>query len=532
MDTRSDTEGAVTVERRTVLTRMTSRILSDGSLTKRASLNAAAAFIDQAARTLANLILNPILVSQLGDSLFGVWKVLQSLIGQVSPASGRPGEALKWTVAHDQASTDLEQKRRNVGSAVAVWFLFLPLLGLVGGALAWLSPIWLGVPESSYATVRVAAMLLVAALVMGGLADLPQAVLQGENLGYKRLGLSTSLVFTAKGLILLAVVLGTGIVGMAAATVITTVLSGSLYVYITRSRVGWFGIAKPDLRAVKGFARLSGWFLLWNVIMQVMRAGDIVVLGIAGSPALVTTYALARFAPQTITVGVSMAIVSVMPGLGGLIGAGRLGRAVRIRSEAMSLVWLITTAAGATVLIWAESFLAVWVGQRYYPGAIEMLAIILMVLQLALIRTDSNIIDLTLDLRQKVLLGAVSSALSVGFAWYFLSALDMGIRGLALGFILGRIVLSVGYPVMIGRLMGIPPRRQVAGLVRPALTTSVLFAAAVGLGTVVHVGSWVVLVVVVAVTGVAFAVAALFGGLGSQTRRIVVARLRKVARMA
>jgi len=523
--------GSLDLERRSALGRVTSRILSDGSLTKKASLNAAASLVDQVARTLATLILNPILVSRLGDSVFGTWKVLQNLIGQVSPASGRPGEALKWTVAHDQASSDFDRKRQQVGNAVAVWLLFLPLLVGVGGALAWFAPGWLDAPAGSTSSVRLAAVLLVLSLALAGLAYLPQSVLQGENLGYKRLGLSTTLVFVAKGLILLAVLLGAGIVGMAGAVVTTTVLSGALYLYITRSQVPWFGIARPSPAAVWGFARLSGWFLLWNLIMQVMRAGDIVVLGIAASPALVTTYALARFAPQTITVGVSMAILSVMPGLGGLIGAGRLGRAMRVRTEAMSLVWLVTTVAGATVLIWQEAFLGLWVGRRYYPGATAMLAIMLMVLQFALIRTDSNIIDLTLDLRRKVLLGAISAALSVVFAWVFLSSFEMGITGLALGFILGRVILSVGYPLMIGRILGIPVRRQVRGAIRPALTTAALFAGAWGSGALLHAASWITLIPGVALTTLVIAGLAMFGGLSSEPRRVAWRRLRKVVRL-
>ena len=52
-----------------------------------------------------------------------------------------------------------------------------------------------------------------------------------------------------------------------------------------------------------------------------------------------------------------------------------------------------------------------------------------MIVQLTLIRVDSNIIDLTLNLRWKVLLGLVSAGLSVAFAWVLVSRFDMGIAG-------------------------------------------------------------------------------------------------------
>jgi O-antigen/teichoic acid export membrane protein len=517
--------------RRSLLARVTSRVLSDGSLTKKASLNAVASTTEQVARVVAGLVVTPFLVTRLGDVVFGIWQVLQRLIGHASPAGGRPGEALKWTVAHAQASTDYEWKRRQVGNAVAVWFLFLPLLTLIGGFVAWFSPSWLNVSTSSYTTVRVAAAILVVDAILFGLFYLPQSVLQGENLGYKRLGLSILLVLLAKAFLVTAVFLGAGLVGMALATAAGTVLWGAMYLYIGRSRVAWFGIARPSLPEIRGFVGLSWWFLLWNLVMTIMLGADVVVLGVAGSPELVTTYTLARYLPQAIALGVATLIFAIMPGLGGLIGAGDLGRAVRIRNETMSLVWLMTVVAGATVLLWEKSFLRLWVGERYYPGAATVLMIMLMVLQFAIIRTDSNIIDLTLKLRGKVLLGSVSAALSVGLSWLFIGFLGMGITGLVIGFMIGRAILSVAYPSMIGRMLGIPPQRQVVGMVRPVLATSALFVLSSALGATFHAGSWIALVLSVGVSAGVIAILAFFAGLSAAPRRHVWKRLRRVARL-
>jgi O-antigen/teichoic acid export membrane protein len=265
--------------------------------------------------------------------------------------------------------------------------------------------------------------------------------------------------------------------------------------------------------------------------MIIMLASDVVVLGVVESPALVTTYTLAKYIPQAITVAVATVIVAIMPGLGGLVGAGELVRAVRIRKETMSLIWLFTIVAGTTVLVWEESFLRLWVGERYYPGSAAILMIMLMVLQFALIRTDANIIDLTLNLRRKVLLGALSAVLSVGLAWLFLGPMDLGIIGLALGFIVGRTIQSIGYPWMIGRLLGIPLERQVRGIVRPGLATGALFVGASALGAAAHVGSWPTLVLAVGLSAGVVAILAFFAGLPAETRQLLWHRFRKVVRL-
>ena len=68
-------------EHRGPLGRAIFRLISDGSLTKKASLNAAASTAEQIARIIAGLLISPFLLTKLGDYLFGVWQFLQRLIG-------------------------------------------------------------------------------------------------------------------------------------------------------------------------------------------------------------------------------------------------------------------------------------------------------------------------------------------------------------------------------------------------------------------------------------------------------------------
>ena len=156
-----------------------------------------------------------------------------------------------------------------------------------------------------------------------------------------------------------------------------------------------------------------------------------------------------------------------------------------------------------------------------------MLAIVLMVLQFALIRTDANIIDLTLSLQRKVVLGIVSAALS----WRSAGSCSSRSTGASedwSGFIAGRVVLSVSYPLMVGRLLGISPARQAAGAVRPAIATGLLFTGCAMLAGAVHAGTWVTLVMWSTSTAVAIALFAFFAGLSAATRRRLWVRLRKV----
>lgn len=504
------------------------RRLADDTLSQKASLNMVAAVLDYGARIVVGLVVTPVLVSRLGDLAFGVYQTLGRLVGFATPAGGRPSQALKWTIARQQHSTEYEEKRLQVGSALAVWFLFLPVLALAGGVLAWFAPLLLGLPEGLHLTVRAAAGLLVLDLIVTNLLTIPRSVLEGENLGYKRMGLSTLVVLIGGALTVVVAVLGGGLIGVTACVLATTTLTGLLFLRVTRRHVRWFGMARPRLSAVRSFLTLSGWFLAWSLVMQVMRGSDVVLLGIATAPEEVTVYALSRYVPETIFGVVAIVIAGIMPGLGGVLGAGQTKRAADVRSESMTVTWLLATAAGATYLVVQESFLDLWVGAEYYPGDTAALLIVVMVLQFALIRNDANIIDLTLELRGKVLLGMLSAALSIGLAVLFITAWDGGITGLVLGFIAGRAIISVAYPWSVCGSLGLARAGQFMGAVRPACVAAAMFAGALALAPLVEVRSWLLLVPVGAASLAVFGAVSFFLGLSGHQRRRVSQRVRRI----
>lgn len=529
-------------------------MVSDKTPTKKAALNAVATGLDFGARIIVNFLINPLLLIGLGDFGYGAWQILGRLIGYISPAGGRPTQVLKWTIANQQASIDYEAKRRQVGSAITVWFIFLPLLSLLGATLAWYVPNWLHAPLEVYTSLRWAAALLVANLIFTDLALIPQSVLRGENLGYKRMGLSTFLVLVGGGLTASALFFKTGIIGVAAANLMTTTLNGLMFLKVVRAHVIWFGIAKPMFAGVRKYLGLSGWFLVWTLVMQLLKAGDVVVLGIFDSAELVTHYSLTKFIPETIIGFVAIIVFGITPGLGGVIGSQNLEKAARVRGEIMIFTWLIVTVGGSTILLWNYAFVQLWVGKEYYAGLISNLLIILMAAQFVFIRNDANIIDLTLDLKKKVLIGILSAGLSVGISAVLIGGFKidipgvlmeklkmdvigiritgdkMGIIGVSLGFIAGQSILSIGYPVLVGRFLGVSFYSQFKGGLRPAFITVLLLGSVSVLGNFMVVKTWLDLALLAGATAGLLSLLAFYTGLTGEQRQRLLGRVRKVLR--
>ena len=507
-------------------------LLSDRSLTKKAYLNALASALEYGARVLVGFLVTPLLVAGLGEYYFGTWQILNRLVGYLSPASGRSSMALKWTLAQQQDSTDYDHKRRYVGSTIAVWLIFMPFVAVLGGVLAWFAPYWLRAPAQSFLYVRAATGILVANLAMMSLSEMPQSVLEGENLGYKRIGLTVALVFVGGGLTWLSLYVGLGIAGVAMAALATSLLTGLLFLRIVRVYVPWFGVARPSFQATRQFLGLSWWFVGWNLVMNLMVSMDVVVLGLLKSVESVTGYSLSKYAPEMLISVVAIMVFGSAPGLGGIIGSGNLAKAARIRGELMALTWLIVTVLGTTVLLCNRAFVALWVGAQYYVGTEAALLIVLMVTQFVFIRNDANVIDLTLRLSRKVLLGLLSVALSLLAAAILVEYLRLGIVGLCLGIVAGRLLLSLGYPLLVGRSLDVRFSTQLRGALRPAFVTLALYSVAARTDRLwsghpgIIGGGWIGFALSVALTGGLALLLAFYGGLSREQRGNIVKRVR------
>ena len=514
--------------------KLISRFFSDENLTKKASLNAITAGLEYAAKLIVGFVVQPWLVSGLGDYFFGTWQILLRFVGYIAPASGRPTQALRWAIASELNSDDVNQKRRYVGSAIAVWLIFLPILILLGSLLAWFIPYWINTPAEYVWIVRLTTSILVVNLIMINLAAIPQSVLQGENLGYKRMGASTVLVFAAGGLTWVAIYFHTGMMGVAVATLVATVINGIFFLWVVRTYSYWFGAVRSSLKEIWAFFGISGWFLLWNLIMNLMMASDVVILGMLNSVESVTDYSLTKYAPETLISIIAIIMFGIAPGLGGIIGSGDKQRASMVRGEIMAITWLVIVSLGSTFVVWNQAFVSLWVGINHYAGALPNLLIVVVVMQFVLIRNDSNFIDLTLKLQRKVILGAISVAVSLAVAAVLVGYFRLGIMGVSIGLLFGRAILSFGYPVLVGHFLNIPWISQLKNTLRPALLTCIILVTAVILGgqfsavALSGLEGWIVFILFSGVTFLLSFIMAFYLGLSEDQRRRIFIRIKMV----
>lgn len=502
---------------------------SGKSLTKLTSLNAVSSLVNYAATILVSFIVSPILLTLLGTSLFGSWKICQRLLVFISAADGRATQALRWTIANKQSSDDLDAKRRDVGSALIVWLRFLPLILASGSILAWVSPYFIrGLPPEHFNLIRLTCAILVVNMIVSPLHTVPEGVMVGMNLGYRCTWINAFGTILGGILMVVAAYCGWGLIGLATAFLSASLFQGGAILFAAKRSLSWFGIALPQGQELKKFFGFSIWVLLWTFINKVMLSSDIVILGVVASAEKVTTFVLSYYLLQMAIDFSALVVSSAIPGLGGIVGEKDFERANKIRDEIMEFSWLFVTVLGSMILLWNFTFIKLWVGQENFIGFVENFLVVLLMTQLVFIRNDAFIVDVTLKIKSKVIIGAVSTVLSISFAYLLSKYIITGISGLVIGLISGRMVLSFVFPILVKRAFNKKIKKIDKSSVRRFAVMTIFYPICAYLGSILIVEKWIGLIVYSGLSLVVVAAFVFFFGFNCSNRSKIVTRMCNV----
>jgi hypothetical protein len=133
-----------------------------------------------------------------------------------------------------------------------------------------------------------------------------------------------------------------------------------------------------------------------------------------------------------------------------------------------------------------------------------------------------------------VLLGLLAVTISIVSASVLVGYFKLGIVGLCLGIMLGRLILTIGYPLLISRYLETPLWQQLQSMVRPMLVTLLLFVSAISVDRVFPTAawpgaqSWLGFFFFAGFSAALILALAFFTGLTAQQRSSILLRLRMV----
>jgi O-antigen/teichoic acid export membrane protein len=460
------------------------------NLTRRAALTLVSGVLRQGSLFLVGLAVLPVVIHGLGVELYGAWAVIQQTAGYIALADARSMATVKFTLATRQHSPDIEEKRRQVGAAIVVWFLSLPLLTLAGGLAVW------GIPRlietSDPHVVQVAMAIVVVAMALERLTSLPRHVLRAMNLDYRAMGLDAAAVVLGGVLAAVAIWLDLGLPGVAAATFGGTLLGNGIRFFVARRALPWFGPSRPSRAEVRTFAGLTGWLVFGELTGLLLDGGAVVLAGFFLGPTAAALYAATTIVPRMALGPLGEILGASGPGLYGLCGRREWDRVIRVRNEQQSLaLGLLSLFAPVTIAL-NGSFVSLWVGARYFAGHTVTLYLLLATVCVAIATTDQTIADATFAFRQRAFASLAGGVVLIGVAIVGHEA--WGLPAVALGLLLGRVlVVSYGF-WLVARRVGGRPTGLIAPIVRPLTCLLALCGVAFAFATHVELRSWVLLV--------------------------------------
>jgi len=211
---------------------------------------------------------------------------------------------------------------------------------------------------------------------------------------------------------------------------------------------------------------------------------------------------------------------------GKFFGNGEFDKVKEARSVLASVIWILVSTFGVAILLYNESFLNLWVGEGKYAGGTENLLLLFIGVQFIFFFMDGNFINVTLDMATKVIITALSSLVTIALA--FLLVEKYHIMGMAFSILAGRLVLTIGYPIILKKKMNEGISFFNADNLRPLLVALLFFLLANYISGSIKIENWFVLIGIGSVTALVSALLFWFVGLSKRSRRDVFAVVSKV----
>jgi O-antigen/teichoic acid export membrane protein len=465
--------------------------VQDGTLTRRASLTFVSSLLQQGARVIVGIVVTPTVVRGLGPELYGVWVMLQQTVGYLSLSDLRPMATLKFTLGVRQHLDDVEEKRRQVGAAMVIWAVTLPILLAVGAIAVWAAPSFIRTDPQYIWPVRFTMALLVLSIALDRALSLPANVLRGVNLDYKAMGLNAGTILLGGLLTVLAIWAGWGLPGVAGASVLGIVLSGGVRYLVARRVVSWFGMARPLWHELKDFARLSGWLFISALGWLLLFSSDFLVVGWVLGPKAAAVYAITGTVLRMSIGPLEQLLSSGSPGIVGICGRGEWDRVGKVRLE-MHLVALAgITVVGVGVVTLNQAFLSLWLGEGFFGGQSLNFLLVLTTMETIIYRVDGVIVDAMLEFRAKTYISIACGAASILLGGWLASV--WGLPGMALGIFLARLGSLVYLPRIIAQ-KGVPVISSLKSMVRPYLVAAIILVIGYFTSSLFLVQTWLSLI--------------------------------------
>jgi O-antigen/teichoic acid export membrane protein len=376
-------------------------------------------------------VMSPFLVRHLGDSIYGVWVLVGSLVGYLGLLDfGITPSTVKY-IAEYRALNDQKAINRLVTTSLAIYSIIGVTTLAVSALVALLFNKIFATPLP-FATA--AAVVLITGLNLA--LSFPAAVFVGIIRGYQRYDLDSTVttinIIVRSGLIVFLILKGYGILALAAVTFVFDMLR-LIYLIRCAYRLNPHIEIKRqhyDYAHMRKLFGYSAFAFLMIIGKKLIFYTDAIVIGIFMPVAAVTLYSVAnRLVTYLLQVSETMGVLT--PAASDL-GARNDHKAIKeMLVISTKYMLLIALPVAAVFFVLGESFITLWMGREYASSAV-ILSILTVSVLAHLLEMPAHTVLLGLGKHRIVALFTVAQAL-VNLVLSIALVKPYGLQGVALG---------------------------------------------------------------------------------------------------
>lgn len=459
---------------------------SKKSLVSLSKINAITSYINFILSAVLTFLVSPLLVGYFGTSTYGVLKSCQKFMDFATALDGRSTQALKWVIAECESRNDFDEKRQAVGSALKVWLWFLPLLVISTTALIYLVPELIkDLPLTDHPMTRYVCLVLAGNVILTPLLQIPDSILMGMHRGYQSTIIRGFWIVVTNVMFLTVAHMGFGIVALTIVILISSFMNGVCIFVLAKFSIPWFGVNKPSKARFRKFFKFSGWMIGWSFVLKLFLASEVVLIGFLIGSELVTYYIFMSYISNFGSVITSLTVSSVVPGLGRLIGEKNIIKARNVVKNLREIILFLGVIFAGGMLALNQSFVTLWVGEKFYLGDTVNLLIVILLIQTIFMQSEQQIQDLGLQIQKRVIIGFAGTIFGFLLAVAFYKLFGGKIEHILVGVIAGRLVLNILLPKLVNDLLKIETIDYSKYLFASILVIGCFF-----MGNVIFIDSW------------------------------------------
>ena len=425
-------------------------------------------------------LLSPFVVHHLGNTQYGIWTLLGSMVGYLGLLDLGVRVAVTRYVAGFVGAGDYRSVERHMAVAMRLYFIIGAAV-LLGAVLLAASAYKLtGIPPELLGSARVALVLIGGALAV----SLVAGVFGGLVIGFERFDLANGAdlgigLLRVAG-VLIALSAGYGIVALALVQLGVAILHGgaqfALARYVAKQiRIGFGYWNASEARAILGIGAIATALQVGTLLAFYT---DSVVIGAFLPVALITYFAIGASLTQYVRDIVSGLSFVMTPRASALVGAGATGEVNELFLVVGRLAVLVVLPIAITLFARGETFIGLWMGAPYAVASGQVLRILVLAVPFAAVRqvATSTVMGMA---RHPGLVAAVVAEGLLNLAISIALVSPLALAGVAWGTTIPNIAVSAGFfPWYLKRHLDLSPALMAKELLARPFAAMVPFALA------------------------------------------------------